>query len=254
MIPSMAAAPTPDAPLTLVAGGAGGVGRAVAIAVQRRGGQAILMGRTEAKLQDAAAALGDCPYVVADLTDRTAVEAAIAQATGAHGVPDLVVNAAGIAESAPLLPADDALWDRTLAINATGGWILSTACLPAMIERGSGCLVHIASTAALQGYRYTAAYVASKHALLGLTRALAEDVGGKGVRVACLCPGFLDTPMTDRTIANMVATTGMDEAAARGVLAKMNKNGALITPEQVADATLALLDDPDSGGAVRRLD
>ena len=250
----MAATPTPGAPLTLIAGGAGGVGRAAAAAVQRRGGMSILMGRTEGKLRDAAAALGDCPHVVADLTNRGAVETALDEVVRAHGVPDLVVNAAGIAESAPLLPPDDALWNRTLAINATGGWILSTACLPAMIERGSGCIVHIASTAALQGYRYTAAYVASKHALLGLTRALAEEVGGKGVRVACLCPGFLDTPMTDRTIANMVATTGMDEAAARDILSKMNTNGALITPEQVADATLALLDDPDASGAVRRLD
>jgi NAD(P)-dependent dehydrogenase (short-subunit alcohol dehydrogenase family) len=240
--------------LALIAGGAGGVGQAVAAAVARRGGRAILMGRTETRLRDAAAALGDCPYVVADLTDREAVEAAWAEVVEQQGVPDLVVNAAGIAESAPLLPPDDALWERTLQINATGGWILSTVCLPAMIERGSGCLVHIASTAALQGYRYTAAYVASKHALLGLCRALAEDVGGKGVRVACLCPGFLDTPMTARTIDNMVATTGMDEAAARGVLAKMNASGALITPEQVADATLAFLDDPASGGAVRRLD
>ncbi len=251
----MAASPTPDAPLTLIAGGAGGVGRAVAAAVQRRGGKAILMGRTKSKLRDANHVLGDlAPIVVADLTDRAAVDKAVDHIHTLFGVPDLVVNAAGIAESAPLLPPDDALWDRTLAINATGGWILSTACLPAMVERGSGCLVHIASTAALQGYRYTAAYVASKHALLGLCRALHEDVGSKGVRVACLCPGFLDTPMTDRTIANMVATTGMDETAARGVLARMNTSGALITPEQVAEATLGLLDSPDSGGAVRRLD
>jgi len=117
-----------------------------------------------------------------------------------------------------------------------------------MQAAGAGFVCHVASTAALRGYRYTAAYVASKHALLGLSRALAEDLAGTGVRVATVCPGFLDTPMTDRTVANLVEATGMDAAKARAALARMNARGRLIDPGEVAAAVRALYDDPEAHG------
>jgi NAD(P)-dependent dehydrogenase (short-subunit alcohol dehydrogenase family) len=111
-----------------------------------------------------------------------------------------------------------------------------------------GRIVNVASTAALKGYRFVAAYVASKHALLGLTRALAEDLRGSGVTVNAVCPGFLDTPMTDRTVAHLVRATGASAAEARATLAAMNASGRLIHPDEVAAAIGALLDDPEATG------
>ena len=141
----------------------------------------------------------------------------------------------------PCSPPDDDLWQRTLAVNATGSWIAATACLPHMKTAGYGFVCNIASTAALEGYSYTAAYVASKHAVLGLTRALRADLQDTGVGVTSVCPGFLDTPMTDRTIANMSAKTGMDEGRARTALAQMNTSKRLITPDEVAQVVMEQL-------------
>jgi 3-hydroxybutyrate dehydrogenase len=178
----------------------------------------------------------------------------VERATGEVAPPLVLINAAGVAASAPLLPPDDDLWARTLAVNTTGAWITSTACLPAMLAARQGFICNVASTAALQGYRYTAAYVASKHAVLGLTRAMACDLEGKGVRVTAVCPGFLDTPMTDRTVANMCAKTGLEEAEARAALAGMNRSGALIDPEDVARAILALKRGDETLGDTLRID
>lgn len=245
----------PTGSVALITGGGGGVGRAVATQLDALGYRVVLMGRRPEPLETAAEAISDeVVYEVADVTDRDAVQAAVGRLAATLGAPLIVVNAAGIAESAPLLPADDALWDRTMAINATGTWIASTACLPAMREVGAGFIANVASTAALQGYAYTAAYVASKHAMLGLARAMAEDLKRTGVRVATVCPGFLDTPMTDRTVANMVAKTGMSPEDARGALSAMNPSGRLITPTEVGEAIVALLQDPAAHGAEVRLD
>jgi NAD(P)-dependent dehydrogenase (short-subunit alcohol dehydrogenase family) len=128
-----------------------------------------------------------------------------------------------------------------MATNVRGAWVVSTACLPDMLAAKRGRIVNVASTAALQGFRYVAAYVASKHALLGLTRAMAMDLQGKGVTVNAVCPGFLDTPMTQRTIDRIVATTGRSrEQAVADVLASGGQT-RLIPPEEVADAILRLL-------------
>jgi NAD(P)-dependent dehydrogenase (short-subunit alcohol dehydrogenase family) len=187
-------------------------------------------------------------HVRADVGDRGAVERAVAEVTGRLGAPTALVNAAGIAESRPLLPPDDLLFDRTFAVNVKGAWIASTAVLPAMLAARQGAIVNVASTAALKGSRYVAAYVASKHALLGLTRAMAEDLRGKGVTVNAVCPGFLDTPMTERTVANIARTTGRSPDAARAELAALNDSGRLLAPDEVADAILALALDPRRSG------
>ena len=243
------AAPSPSVEpprgAALVTGGAGGVGRATALALALAGRDVALLGRDVSALNLTARVLQEDTKrrivgVVADVADRAAVEAAVARAREALGPILVLVNAAGIAESAPTLPPDDALFDRAIATNVRGPYVVTTAVLPDMIAARYGRIVNVASTAALRGARYVAAYVASKHALLGLTRALALDLASKGVSVNAVCPGFLDTPMTQRTIARIVAVTGRTPEAALADMLKGTSQASLIAPAHVADA-IALL-------------
>lgn len=237
----------PQRPVVLITGGGGGLGLATAQRFHAAGHAVALLDRAGAA--GASEVLGfEALGLAADVTVRPEVEAAVAEVARRLGPPAVLVNAAGAAESGPLLPPDDALFARTLAVNATGVWIASTAVLPAMLAAGAGAIVTVASTAALKPYRHVAAYVAAKHAALGLTRALAEDLKGKGVRVNAVCPGFMDTPMTERSVANIVRTTGLPPAEARARLAGLNASGRLIAPEEVADAVLALALDPRRHG------
>lgn len=238
-----------------ITGGAGGLGIAVARAFSAAGHPVVLADLEQGALDRAAAEVGgEVTGVRMDVTDRADVDRAVAEGTEAAGPPLVLVNGAGIAASAPLLPPDDAMWDRTMAVNATGTWIVSTACLPAMKEAGRGRIVNVASTAALRGYRYTAAYVASKHAVLGLTRAMTEDLQGHDITVNAVCPGFLDTPMTDRTVAKIVESTGATPEHARGTLARMNPSGRLIRPDEVAELVVELAADGARRGEAVRLD
>ena len=250
-----AARPAPAETAALITGAAGGVGQAVARRLDAAGYRVVLLVRNAAAGRAVAESLtGDAHVYVCDVTERAAVEHAVREAAREVAPPLVLVNAAGIAESRPLTPPDDALWDLTMAVNATGPWITSTACLPFMKQAEWGFISNVASTAALEGYAYTAAYCASKHALLGLTRAMAADLAKTAIRVTAVCPGFLDTPMTDRTVANMVAKTGMDEADARAALGGMNASGRLITPDEVAEAILGQLAADDGSGEALRLD
>jgi NAD(P)-dependent dehydrogenase (short-subunit alcohol dehydrogenase family) len=245
----------PNPPVVLITGGSGGLGLAVARRFHEAGHAVALLDRgsrrSPAGQPPPVASVGTGPevlHVTADVSERAAVERAVAEVGERLGAPTVLVNAAGLAESRPLLPPDDALFDRTFAVNVKGAWIASTAVLPAMLAAKHGAIVNVASTAALKGSKYVAAYVASKHALLGLTRALAEDLRGKGVTVNAVCPGFLDTPMTERTVANIVRATGRTPEAARAEIAALNDSGRLIAPDEVADAILALALDPRRSG------
>jgi NAD(P)-dependent dehydrogenase (short-subunit alcohol dehydrogenase family) len=180
---------------------------------------------------------------VADVSDRAAVAAAVARVKKDLGPVGILVHAAGVAESAGLVPPDDGLFDRTMAVNARGAWVAATACLPDMLSARRGRIVFVASTAALQGFRYVAAYVASKHAVLGLARAMAADLSGKGVTVNAVCPGFLDTPMTARSIDRIVAATGRTRQAALADLLASGGQERLLAPEEVADAIVRLVSD-----------
>ncbi len=237
----------PEETAAVITGGAGGLGLSLAAALGGAGYQVALLDRDVRGVEGYAA-------FEADVTDRPSVERAVAQVAETVAPPLVLVNAAGIAESSGLLPPDDDLWSRTQAVNVTGTWIASTACLAPMKEAGAGFICNVASTAALEGFKYTAAYVASKHAVLGLTRAMAMDLDGKGVRVCAICPGFLDTAMTERTVANMTAKTGMPAEDARTAIAKMNRSGRLIQPDEVAEAILHLVASDYSNGEVVRLD
>jgi NAD(P)-dependent dehydrogenase (short-subunit alcohol dehydrogenase family) len=244
--------------VALVAGAGGGIGRAATLALARAGHPLALLGRTRAALErtaEAARAQGVPVAVVpADAADRTRVEAAVAEASRELGGPPLVlVNSAGVAESSPLLPPDDRLFDATIASNVRAAWVLSTAVLPAMLAARFGRIVHVASDAARRGFRYTAAYVASKHAVLGLVRAMAVDLGDRGVTVHAVCPGFVDTPMTERSVARIREATGRGQDEALAALLATSGQERLTTADEVASVVLSLCGDTPphpSGSAV----
>lgn len=172
----------------------------------------------------------------ADVTDPEAVSRAFARC----GRIDVLINNAGQAESAPFLKTDAKLWRRMIAVNLDGAFHASQAALPGMIEFGWGRIVNISSIAGLAGYAYVTAYCAAKHGVVGLTRALALELAPKNITVNAVCPGFTDTDMTTRAIANIVAKTGRTPEQARGELASHNPQKRLIQPEEVASAVVWL--------------
>ena len=155
---------------------------------------------------------------------------------------------AGIAESAPLHKTDDAFWQAHFDINVTAPFRLCRAALPLLEAAPRGRIVNVASTAALAGAPYIAAYAASKHALLGLTRVLALEL--RDIAVHSVCPGFVDSPLTDRSVENIVKLTGRDAADAREALAQQNPSGRLIKPDEVAAKVLELIECDGTGQEV----
>lgn len=230
--------------VALVTGASSGIGRAIALAFARSGRRCALVGRDETRLAQAAAAVraigGVAESFVCDLGDDAAIEALPARVATKLGIVEILVNNAGIAESAPFLRTTRELWDRTLAIDLTAVFRMTQVFLPAMLERNRGRVIQVASTAGLVGYPYVAAYVAAKHGVVGLTKALALEVAKKGITVNAVCPSYVDTPMTERSVANIVAKTGKSESEARAILARSNPQGRLVSPDEVAAAVLYL--------------
>jgi 3-hydroxybutyrate dehydrogenase len=223
----------------LVTGGGSGIGEGVARALLAAGARVTIAGRNEARLSATAtslAGLGDIAHVVMDVTKPDSVRSAFAQA----GRIDILVNNAGQATPNPFLKTDEAMWLQMLDVNLNGTFHCTQAALPGMLEAGWGRIVNVASTAALVGYRYVAAYCAAKHGVLGLTRALALEVAAKGVTVNAVCPGFTDTDIVKDAVANIVAKTGRTEEEARRTLAAGNPQQRLIQVEEVANAVLWL--------------
>jgi len=216
----------------LVTGAGSGIGAAIATALAAEGATLTLVGRDAGRLAQQAAVLGGAATSVCDITDESAVERLAATA----GDVDLLVNNAGAAESAPLERTDLALWRRMLDVNATGAFLLCRAFAPAMVERGGGRIVNVASTAGERGYAYVSAYCAGKHALVGLTRALALELAATSVTVNAVCPGYTETPLLARAVEGIVTTTGRDADAARRALVRDNAMGRFVRPEEVASA------------------
>ena len=248
--------PRPDAetdlkPFTgqhaVVTGGGRGIGAAIAEHLAARGAALTLIGRTAAPIEAQKARLA-ARYTVpveaatADVTDAAQVAKAFAQATAALGPVQILINNAGRGESVPIKRMDLAFLRKMLDINVASTVLCIQQVLPAMTEAGYGRIVNVASTAGLVGYRYVSAYVASKHAVVGLTRALALELAKTGITVNAVCPSYVETDMTRDTLANIVAKTGKSEAEARAELARFNPQGRLIAPEEVASvvAWLAL--------------
>ncbi|MDA2805514.1 SDR family NAD(P)-dependent oxidoreductase [Nocardiopsis suaedae] len=220
----------------LVSGGAGGIGRAVCAELVRAGLDVVALGRDAQRLD---ALSRDLPVrtLVCDAADEDQVAAA---ADALPGPVDVLVNNAGAAESAPLHRTGLDSWNAHFAANATTAFLLTRALLPGMRERDRGRIVFVASTAALAGTPYTAAYAASKHAVLGLARVVAAEVAGSGVTSNAVCPAFVRTPMTERSAARIAERTGRDARAAEEALARSAPLGRLVEPDEVAAAVAYL--------------
>ena len=175
------------------------------------------------------------------MTEPEAITRAVAQIRQALGPITILVNNAGIAGSHKFLGHDDALWHRVLDTNLNSVYYVTKAVAPMMVEQNWGRIINVASVSAKMGSKYTVAYTASKHGVLGLTRALALELVSYNITVNALCPAYVDTPMTDGTVANMTTRTKMSEAEARSYLAKLSPQNRLITPEEVAHAALFLV-------------
>jgi NAD(P)-dependent dehydrogenase (short-subunit alcohol dehydrogenase family) len=244
--------------VALVTGGGRGIGREIALALARAGCAVAVAARSErdvAAAADDVRALGPAALpVVLDVTDAAAVTRAVADVTDRLGRIDVLVNNAGIGESAPLARTEPAQWDRHLRVNVTAPYLLARQTLPGMLERGWGRIINVASLAGLYGAPYVTAYTASKHALVGFTRALAAEVSGKGVTVNALCPGYVATDMLWNGARNIAARTGRTFEEAVAAMAHMNPGRRLIEPGEVAAAAVALLADETTNGETIVLD
>jgi NAD(P)-dependent dehydrogenase (short-subunit alcohol dehydrogenase family) len=209
----------------VVTGGTRGIGAAIAARFTAAGDDVIAVGRAEC-----------------DVTDEAAVGALFERL----GPVDVLVNNAGVASSAPLERTTLTDWREQLDVNATGAFLCTRAALPGMAERDTGRIVTVASTAGLAGAKYTAAYTASKHAAVGLTRAVAADIAGTGVTANAVCPAFVRTDMTSASVRRIVERTGRSEADAETALAAATPLGRLLEPDEVAFA-VAFLAAPEAG-------
>ena len=227
---------TLDTRRVLITGGGTGVGADLARGFAGAGADVVVVGRRREPLDAVAATDPHITPMAADVTDEGDVVRVFAEA----GPVDIVVANAGAGESAPLTRTDFDMWQRMLAVNATGVFLTLREGLRQLEGRGWGRLITVASTAGLKGYSYASAYSAGKHAAVGLTRAAAQEVAGTGITANALCPGYLNTEMTERTIANIVESTGRSSADARKALTRTNPLGRLIEPAEVTAAALWL--------------
>lgn len=236
----------------VVTGGGRGIGRSIALALGDAGCDVIVSGRTQTEIESVAAELREkgrrAEAFVCDVTDPEQVRAfARGVIDGPFGGLDILVNNAGNAGSAKFATHPDELWHRMLAINLTSVYYVTKAFVQPMIAQQSGRIITVASIASKVGAKYIAAYTASKHGVLGLTRALAAELTPHNVTVNAICPGYVDTPMTDASIANMVARTGMTETQARQALERMSPQNRLIQPDEVAAVAVFLAQESSKG-------
>lgn len=222
----------------VVTGGSKGIGRAIACALKEGGANVTVISRSGSDEFFTAAA---------DVTDETALTIAFDKARERFGPIAILVNNAGIAESAPLKRTDRAMWDRIIATNLTGTYLCSRLVLDEMLDAKWGRIVNVASIAGLFGAPYISAYVASKHGVVGFTRAASAELTGSGVTMNAICPGYTETEMMERAIENIIKRTGMSQAQAREELARTNPGGRIVTAEEVAQAALSLVGGTENG-------
>jgi NAD(P)-dependent dehydrogenase (short-subunit alcohol dehydrogenase family) len=239
--------------VVFVTGAGRGIGAEIARELSTAGDTLVLGARTQSEVERLAQELGRAFAVELDVGEPRSITAAVVLARSKAGPIDALVNNAGIAISAPLVARDgsqDELCERQMRVNYHGARRMAEALLPEMKSRGGGCIVNVASAAALRGYRYVSAYCASKHALLGWSRAAALELEGSGVRVATVCPHYVDSPMTDESVRRVAQKTGRSEAEARAFFAAENPSGVLVRPRQIAEVVRELLECGRNGSIV----
>jgi len=232
----------------LITGGGRGIGRVIALEFARNGARVAVAARTAEQVEQVAAEIGgDAVALVCDVSDPESVARMFSRMREDFGNPDILVNNAGIAESATLVNTTDELWHRHLSINLSGTFYCTRAALPAMLKRGWGRVINVASIAGKSGAPYIAAYSASKHGVLGLTRSAALELATTGVTVNAICPGYVDTDMVTRGVDQITAKTGRTPEEALDSLKKMSPQNRLVTPEEVAAIALLLASDAGRG-------
>jgi NAD(P)-dependent dehydrogenase (short-subunit alcohol dehydrogenase family) len=225
--------------VALVTGASKGIGLAVARELSEAGYRVALVARDKGALEDAAATLpGETLVVAADVTDAGQVDAAFGTVEDTWQPADVVVLNAGAGASSPLVDTSDEEWQRMLDLNLTAPFRCLRRALPPMLANGWGRVVVVASVAAKVGESRIAAYTASKHGVLGLVRSAAAEHARTGVTVNAVCPGYVDTPMTDQSVANIAERTGRTPEESRALLARRQPIGRLVTPEEVAQAVM----------------
>jgi NAD(P)-dependent dehydrogenase (short-subunit alcohol dehydrogenase family) len=238
--------------VALITGGGRGIGRAIALAFAREGADIAVAARTQTEIDRVAAevaAYGRLSYAVScDVTDKESVSRMAAAVHERLGRVDLLVNNAGTGRSAPFFKTDLEMWNQMFALNVTSMYLVTQVVMKRMLERKYGRVINIVSTAGKIPFRYCTAYVASKHAALGFTRALALEVASSGVTVNAICPGWVgSTGLFDETIANIAKTTGRDATVAVKALADMSPLKRVMEPEEIAHVALMLASD-EAGG------
>lgn len=221
----------------LITGSSRGIGLAIARALAAEGAAISLLARTRPEMPEAEARVF---CIAADVTDDAELRHATAAAVQALGPIGILVNNAGGVKTGPFVSQDLEVVRSLFDLNVMSVFALTRLVLPGMLERGQGRIVNVASTAGLKGYPYIAAYTASKHAVIGLTRALALEVAKSGVTVNAVCPGYTETEMVAASAAEVARKTGRSEQAVRAEFAKSNPQGRLVTPEEVAAAVVYL--------------
>lgn len=237
--------------VAFITGASRGIGEVIARALAADGLSIALAARTETDIRrvadDIRAAGGAALPVVCDVTQLASIEAAVAETRETFGPITVLINNAGAGESHKFLGHDDGLWQRMIDINLNSVYRVTKTIAPMMVEAKWGRIVNIASIASKVGSKYIAAYTAAKHGVLGLTRALAVELVGYNITVNAICPGYVDTPMTDASIANIVARTRLSEAEARATLEKISPQNRLIAPEEVAAVARMLVSESARG-------
>lgn len=223
----------------LITGGGTGIGAAAAHALAGAGAKLSLLGRRMEPIQAAAIATGGSAFQC-DVTSQDAIASAFGKARAENGPIDCLIVNAGIAESAPFHKMSRESWNRIIATNLTAAFDCAREAIADLLASDNGRLVFIASVASVRGVPYAAHYAASKHGLLGLSRSLAAEYAKTNLTVNSVCPGYVDTPMTDQSVARVSKITGRSETDSRSVITNMNASGRLVDPEAIANIVLML--------------
>jgi len=226
----------------LITGGGTGIGAACATTLAEAGARVTITGRRREALEAVAATSDRIRWMVMDVEDEESVVEGFAEARTVQPI-DIVVANAGVAETAPLAKMSLEFWRRVQRINADGAFLTFREALKGLGKADWGRLIAISSVAGQTGFAYGGAYCASKHAMIGLVRAASAEVIKTGITVNALCPGYVRTPIIERSVANIMEKTGMDAASAEAGLREANPNGRFVEPEEVAATALWLCSD-----------